>query len=270
MMRTLLLALLATTAQAQVIPDPSTPDASVAEAAASDTPAAVGWSAQAGHRVEVLGGGRPAWHETRVGVHRRLQSLALGVEAARIERHGVTDATVALDGYRVLSPRAYLNVRAEGTPQSRVVPNLSALAQLYASVAPGWEATAGVRHVAVPGDYTTLLTGGIARSVGPFALGAQATVGVDPAGTVSGLLSARYQPDPPPRGPATRATLLVGQAQEAVADEQGAVRVREQWIVSVSGQRAVAGAVGVTAGASVLADGSRTRWGVEAGLVARW
>lgn len=247
----------------------------LASARAQDTPTAPaspssGWGAHAVHRVDVLRGDRPTWHDTRLVVQRRSPAGALGVEAARVERYDHADATLAVDAYRVLSRRAYANVRVEGAPGARVVPHLSVLAQVYAGVAPGWEATAGARYLVVPGADAALVSAGLARTRGPFVVGAQATLGVAPAATLSATASARYQPDPPARGPATRAALVVGQAQEAVVADDGAVQVRRQWVAALSGQRAVAGPLGVTTGASILADGPLSRWSVEAGLIVRW
>ena len=228
------------------------------------------WSAQALGRVEAFRADREPWREARVAVQRRGPRGAVGVEAARVERNGRTDAMLAVDLYRVLSRRVYANVRAEAAPQASVVPAVALLGEVYAGLGGGWEASAGARFLSVPGADVVLVVASATRTVGPFALGVRSSAALRPAVTVSTALTARFAPETPSRGPATRASITLGQGQEAVVDADGAVAVRRQFVAAVSGQRTVAGALGVLGGVAYVADGPITRWSAEAGVAVRF
>lgn len=245
----------------------------LAAPAAAQSPeprAASGWSGQALHHVDTFRADRPAWSETRVALQRRGPAGAVGVELARVERNGRADATVAADLYRVLSRRLYANVRVEGAPRADVVPALSVLAEAYAAVGGAWEASAGVRYLAVPGPDVPLATASVNRTAGAVVVGLRTTAALRPTLTVSTALTARYLPEASGRGVPTRASLTVGQGQEAVVGADGAVAVRRQFVVAASGQRAVGGPVGVLGGVAYTADGALTRWSAEGGVAVRF
>jgi YaiO family outer membrane protein len=226
--------------------------------------------AAATHRVETFRADRPAWAESRVGLQVRDTRGALGVEMARIQRNGRADLTGTVDAYRVLSRAVYANVRVEAAPQARVVPAASVLAEVYAAVAPGWEASAGFRYLAVTGADVPLATASATRTAGPFSLGLRTTAALRPTLAVSAAATARYAPEAPARGVPTRIAITLGQGQEAVVAADGTVTVRRQFVAAVYGQRRLAGPFGVSAGAGYTADGTLTRWSTEAGLVVRF
>lgn len=240
-------------------------------AAAAPAPASAQTvQAVATHRVEAFRADRAAWAESRAGVQARGPRGALGAELARVQRNGRADVTGTVDAYRVLSRTVYANVRVEAAPRARVVPAVSALAEVYWGLAPGWEASAGVRYLAVTGADVPLATATATRTSGPFSLGVRTTAALRPAVTVSAAATVRYAPEAAARGVPTRLALVLGQGQEGVVATDGAVTVRRQVVAAVYGQRGLAGPVGVSAGAGYTADGALTRWSAEAGLVVRF
>ena len=241
----------------------------VLNASASAQPVAP-WSGQAVQHVEVLRGDRPAWLESRVGVQHRGARGALGVEVGRVERNDRANATVAADVYRVLSRRVYANVRAEVAPGADVVPGLSLLGEVYAGVGQGWEVTAGGRYLSVPGGDVPILLASANRTVGSVVVGVRTATALRPSTTVSASAWARYAPEEPGTGVPTRATLTLGQGQEAVLEAGGLVTVRRQFVVAVNGQRALAGPLGVLGGGAYTSDGTLSRWSVDAGLAVRF
>ncbi|HEX9951440.1 MAG TPA: YaiO family outer membrane beta-barrel protein [Rubricoccaceae bacterium] len=223
--------------------------------------------AVASHRVEAFRADHDAWTESRGGIQARGPRGALGAEIARVQRNGRADVTGTVDAYRVLSRGLYANVRIEAAPRARVVPAVSALAEVYWGLAPSWEASAGVRYLAVTGPDVPLATASATRVVGQFSLGVRTTAALRPALAVSAAATVRYAPEAAARGVPTRVALVLGQGQEGVVGADGAVTVRRQFVAAVYGQRGLAGPVGVSAGAGYTADGVLTRWSAEAGLV---
>ena len=275
MLRALLLLFLAVPAAAQSPAASPATSPSAPSASATSATATARWSGLATRRTETFRTDRPAWHETRAVAQRVGPAGAVGVEAARIERNGRADAALALDLYRVLSPRVYANVRAQAAPRAAVVPHLDALAEVYAALGRGWDGSAGVRLLVVPGADVPLASAALNRTLatpaGAVAVGVRATAALQPVPTLSTALLVRYLPDAPARGVATRAALTVGTGQEAVVADgaAGRVVVRRQLVAAVSGQRRVAGPFGVLGGVSYTADGTLTRWSAEAGLAVR-
>lgn len=232
-------------------------------------PGATGWGGSAVSRTETFTADRAPWRESRVSAQRRWRSGAVGVEGGLVERHGRSAAIAAVDAYRVLSRRVYANVRVQAAPGAAIVPPADLLGEAYVSLGPGWDASAGVRHVVVPGEDVTLAVASLARTAGDFVLRVRAVGAARPGPSLAAAVTLRYAPEASGRGPATRVDLTVGRGQEAVLEDDGAVTVRPQAVLAVSGQRAVAGPVGLSAGLAYTFDGTLTRWSAEAGLAVR-
>lgn len=150
------------------------------------------------------------------------------------------------------------------------MPALTLLGEVYVGLGGEWEVSAGARVLSVPGADVALVVASATRTAGPFAVGVRSSAALRPAVTVSTAFTARFAPEAPGRGPATRAALTLGQGQEAVVATDGAVVVRRQFVATVSGQRALVGALGVLGGVAYTADGPLTRWSAEAGVAVRF
>jgi YaiO family outer membrane protein len=100
------------------------------------------WSASAGIDFTDFPSGGLHWVETATTVRRRFDTGSLGFEALTATRFGTTDAAWALDGYRDLWSRAYVNLRFQEGVDAVLFPRTRWRAELFQGVGRGWELSA--------------------------------------------------------------------------------------------------------------------------------
>lgn len=233
-------------------------------------PAASGWGGAAGYSVETFRSDRASWQRSRVAIQRRFESGAAALEAGHWRRNGATAPFLATDLYRSVGRAGYGNLRLQVAPGAEVIAQVDVLGEGYVSLGGGWEASAGVRHLAFEANAVTLGTGSLARYAGNWLVRARAVVSPGAATGVSTALSARYLIDGVGGLTAPFVEATVGQGQEPIVAPGGTAAIRQSWVAAVRGQRPVLGPVGLSLSASYTADGTLTRWGAEVGLVTRF
>jgi YaiO family outer membrane protein len=101
------------------------------------------WSASLGLDLTRFPAGGLDWAEATASLRYRGAKGSLGLEALTIERFGRKDQAFALDGYRDLWNRAYVNLRFQHAPSAELFPQHRWRAELFQGFGQGWEASAG-------------------------------------------------------------------------------------------------------------------------------
>ena len=236
---------------------------------ASGASAQTGWGGGAFFNADVFRADREAWHEERLVVQRRFSAGAASLEGGTVSRNGFTDPFVATDLYARAGTRGYGNLRAQWAPEASGVPRLDLLAEAYAVVGTGWEASLGARHIVTASSAATLGTGSVAKYVGNWTVRARGVATLDETIAVSTSLSARYLFDGVGGLTAPFAEVTVGRGREPVV-AAGGLEIRPSWVVSGRVQREVRSGFGVSASLGYIWDDSLTRWTGGLGVTGRF
>lgn len=232
-------------------------------------PTASGWGGTIGLSVDLFEADREAWQRSRVSVQRRFEQGAVSVEVGHTRRNGETSARLGADLYRAAGRHGYGNLRIDVSPGAQAVAQVDVLGEVYAALGEGWEASVGARHVAFEADDVTLGTASLAKYAGNWLARARVVVTPGDATAVSTVGTVRYLFEGVGGLTAPFVEITAGQGQEPIVGPDGRPSIRQSWVIAGRGQRIVRGAVGVALGLSYTADGTLTRWGVDAGIVAR-
>ncbi|MEM0962790.1 MAG: YaiO family outer membrane beta-barrel protein [Bacteroidota bacterium] len=239
-------------------------------ALAQDDPARSGWGGVVGGNVEAFESDRSAWQRSWLIVQRRAASGAASLETGHQRRNDETSVYIATDLYRSAGRLGYGNLRVEAAPQAQAVPQLAVLGEAYIALGDGWEGSVGARHLRFEADQVTLGIVSLGKYIGNSIGRVRVVVAPGEATAVSTVGTVRYLIDGVGGLTAPYIQGTIGQGQEPVVGPGGTPEVRRSWVAAVRGQRAIAQGVGLALGASYTADGTLTRWGVDAGLVARF
>ena len=102
-------------------------------------------------------------------VHAALRYGQVIARAARAERGDASDEQFELEAYPRFAPKTYAYVAAAVANDGTLYPDWRAGAELYHGVGKGWEASAGLRHLAFD-DEVDLFTASLGKYVGNWLL----------------------------------------------------------------------------------------------------
>lgn len=100
------------------------------------------WSASTGVDFTDFPSAGMHWVDTATTIRRRFDTGSLGLEALTATRFGTTDSALALDGYRDLWARAYVNLRFQEGLDATLFPRTRWRGELFQGVGHGWELSA--------------------------------------------------------------------------------------------------------------------------------
>ncbi len=106
-------------------------------------PEGLRWSASLGVDLTRFPADGQDWAETTASLRYSGAAGSLGLDALTVERFGRKDQAFALDGYRDLWSRAYVNLRFQHAPSATLFPQHRWRAELFQGFGQGWEASAG-------------------------------------------------------------------------------------------------------------------------------
>ncbi len=211
---------------------------------------------------------RPGWYENVVRFgQRNFGGSSAFVELGRVSRHGEPDLFAAADLYRVVRPGSYVNARLAVAPRADIMPRFDGYAEGFHGVGRGWEISNGYRFARFTGKTIHSASAGIGRYVGNWYLRTRGSI-TPASGTMGhGLLvmARRYS-----GGPDEFVGVVLATGRDVVAYPDGPVELRNVISASVVVQRFVRAGAGVRIGIDYVDDGDLTRWGLAAGLIARW
>jgi YaiO family outer membrane protein len=143
-----------------------------------------------------LSGGADPWQQVTGELSRRMRPGTLVGRVNLAERFGESGVQVEADAYPRISERVYGYVNA-GYSEAEIFPEWRLGAELYGTVARGWEASAGFRRLEFTDESVTLYTGSVGRYQGSWYFSARPFVTPDDGETsVSGtVLARRYYGD---------------------------------------------------------------------------
>jgi YaiO family outer membrane protein len=228
----------------------------------------VPWRVQVTYGVEGFVRDRAPWHAAAAAVSRRAGRHTLQVEVDGHSRFGLTDVTAGAEGYLVVAPRTYVDLRAVVGPGADVVARADLGAELYRGVGAGWELSAGWRRLAYAATDVGIASASAARYQGDWYLRAR--------------VSAAFQGGREGPGGALLARRTFGNADDLVEAQGGlgqevvtlapqVVDVVRTAFLAARGQRRMAARWGVSAAATWnRQDGIPDRAGLTLGVFSRW
>ncbi len=234
--------------------------------AASQAPS---WTIRAGQSAAVFRSDRPAWSATNGSISRAWPSGAIGLEAGAINRGYGAEAYAATDIYRTVGGGTYANAYLAVAPGADRIPRVNVLAEIYASPAPPWEVSAGLRHLTFADTQIALGTASVGRYDGPWLTRVRTMVSAKGTVAVSAAASARYYLTQAPGSDSQYVEFIGGRGQEAVLESE-ATEIRQSWIAAVRLQQPLGETLGVSAGVGYTADHSLSRFSADASLVVRF
>jgi len=209
------------------------------------------------------------WTETRVGLMHTLSRGAIGGEAARVERFGLTDVALTADTYVETWSGAYANIRGRVTPQADVLPSWDVYSEIFQSLGGGWEASASAWHMNVPAADVDVFGAGVGRYAGAWylrALGRLSRGAGSDVGSTS-MLVRRYLGDS-----RELVEVAAGTGREVVVLGAGpVVALRRTTAAHIRAQQFVTPVLGASAALSFNTfEGAPDRLGLSVGLLARF
>ena len=129
--------------------------------------------------------------------------------------------------------------------------------------------TAGGRYLSVPGVDVPILLASANRAMGPYVVGVRTATALRPGTTGLGLGVGALRARGAWSGAfPTRATLTLGQGQEAVLEAGGVVTVRRQFVVALNGQAGRSRALSACSAAPRTRPTARSRGGARTRVLA--
>lgn len=122
------------------------------------------------------------WHELAVDMGQRTR---IGWVAARVtgaRRYDNEGVQFGLEAYPILSERIYAYLEASASPSEGVFLPLRLAAEPYINFSQGWEASAGLRYLEVPGRDVIVYTGTGAKYFGNYWLSFRPSFSVSQSG----------------------------------------------------------------------------------------
>jgi len=226
------------------------------------------WGAAAVYTWQHVSGQRAPWQVSKVLVQRRHAQGAVILEAAHVYRFGTGDAAVSIDVWQDLWSQAYLHAALDYTPDPTLLPGEAASAELYQTVAGGWEVAGSYAQRRYPAQAVHLVGAGLAKYAGAWYLRAKTTVTrlYDRFGIVQSLRARRYL-DPPHE----YVGLRVGGGRVAeVIDEGPLIETVRTVFVTAQFQTYVTPHLGLTVAGNYSDDAFFIRRGLTLGVLARW
>ncbi|MBT8335356.1 MAG: YaiO family outer membrane beta-barrel protein [Gemmatimonadetes bacterium] len=229
------------------------------------------WTSGASWGREVMDGDRPGWPDwsaARVFASRRFERGTLGAELSRVQRFGLTDVEVGVDGYHELWSGAYGHVRLRVASDAMVLPDLDARVEVFQALAGVWELSANARTMDFPSEDVDVFGAGAARYVGPWYLRQVVSVArLAGASAVSGAFLARRFIAPPQE----YVEVSGGVGSEVVLVGEGpTLDTRDTRFIQVRIQRFLLARWGVVAGLGYTTfEGAPSRIPISVGVIAR-
>jgi len=233
-----------------------------------DSAARPAWYAATRYGIESMAGPLPNWRSWSVTAGIRSETVSVLADATVTTRFGLTDVALAADGYLVLRPGTYGNLRIQVTAEPEILPESDIAAEVFHAPARGWEASIGYRRMAFEVEKLGIVSGGVARYAGHWYLRLKGTLahlseGVSPG---AALILRRYGE--------TRdqfVELTGGYGKELVTLGPGSVVRRSAGSVAARGQTLIGAWWGASAGASFAVDEDQPRRvGIALGAFLRW
>jgi YaiO family outer membrane protein len=226
------------------------------------------WYVATRYGVESVRGPLPSWQSWSITTGIRSERVSFLADAMVTTRFGLTDVALAGDGYLVLRPGTYGNLRIQVTADPEILPQWEVAAELFDALARDWEASIGYRRIVSETEKVGIISGGMARYAGDWYLRLKATLAHHPGGASPGaaLLIRRYGGDRD-----RFLELAGGYGNELVTLGPGSVARRSAGSLFVRGQTLLGGWWGANLGASFAADeGQPRRAGIAMGAFLRW
>ncbi|MCH7858878.1 MAG: YaiO family outer membrane beta-barrel protein [Candidatus Marinimicrobia bacterium] len=113
-------------------------------------PAARPWEPVLLWQRQTFSDGRSAWRTTRFTVKRELTQGSVALGLMRTNRYDMGDEAILSDVYVHLWRRAYVNVRLQLAPGSKVLPKADIAGELFQGIGQGWELSGSYRRMNFP------------------------------------------------------------------------------------------------------------------------
>lgn len=233
-----------------------------------DSAARPTWYVATRYGIESVSGPLPSWQSWSVTTGIRSKRVSFLTDAIVTTRFGLTDVALAGDGYLVLRPGTYGNLRVQVTADPEILPQWEVAAELFHALARGWEASIGYRRIVSETEKVGIISGGMARYAGDWYLRLKATLAHHPGGASPGaaLLIRGYGGDRD-----RFVELAGGYGNELVTLGPRSVVRRSAGSLSARGQTLLGAWWGANLGASFAADeGQPRRVGIAIGAFLRW
>lgn len=122
------------------------------------------WELKSGAEQQTYAEERTGWYTASFSVKRmttRGDSLSLGMD--RVSRFTQTDSAAVADAYLRVWPRAYFNLRAQGSGRVKILPKSDNFVEIYQGFGRKWEVSGRVRHMSFVGDNVDLYSVSLAK-----------------------------------------------------------------------------------------------------------
>jgi YaiO family outer membrane protein len=126
------------------------------------------WSASLGASWTAFSPERQDWTDYSLSVRRHFEQGSLAFELLDTQRFGSSDQAWALDGYRDLWNRAYVNLRYQQGPQASLFPKNAYYAELFQGVGQGWELSGSYGRLEFSSSNVDMYGIGIGKYVGNY------------------------------------------------------------------------------------------------------
>lgn len=113
-------------------------------------PAARPWEPVLLWERQTFSDGRPEWRTTQVTMKRELTQGSIALGFMRTHRYDMGDEAILSEAYVHLWRRAYVNLRLQLAPESKVLPRADITGELFQGFGNGWELSGSFRRMNFP------------------------------------------------------------------------------------------------------------------------
>lgn len=150
---------------------PAPPEPTQAPAA----PRVHSWESSASFEIQTFRSVRTDWYRWSVSTRRKFDGGSVAAEISDTRRFDLWDEAAAIDVWKNLWAKSYVNARVQVAYDAEILPRLDLYTELFQGIGKGWEVSGSYRHMDFPGNNADIYAVTLGKYLGNWYFRARAS-----------------------------------------------------------------------------------------------